>query len=263
MDVGYSDLRDDRKLKSQALLGILALTLGEKFATTPFKGVNRVATFANVLKHDVTFPSNPSVTRYADLVTRETTTCYLLNRTVFSITYSLCKSAVRKLLTKDEHKRLGSNAGASEIKLHKWFAPINWGLLRNERPPVSLDSGRQFLECEWLRVTPRQIVPAESNGVDAINFRTMRDSKSLDFDTHGVSPIKSSPELNLPCTDHLDEQDVIHAHAGNPSAQEPLTPGISTPKELTGEFKGLDEPDSKEENPFVEFNSVTRHFEEY
>lgn len=31
-----------------------------------------------------------------------------------------------------------------------------------------------------------QIVPAESNGVDAINFRTMRDSKSLDFDTHGV-----------------------------------------------------------------------------
>jgi len=36
--------------------------------------------------------------------------------------------------------------------------------------------------------TSQQIVPAESNGVDAINFRTMRDSNSLDFDTHGVSP---------------------------------------------------------------------------
>jgi protein-serine/threonine kinase len=142
-----------------------------------------VATFANVLKHDVTFPASPNVTRQ---VSRGFV--YLLRRRadICLGARSLCKSAIRKLLIKDEHKRLGSNAGASEIKLHKWFAPINWGLLRNEKPPVSnrLDyrSNRNLI----LRAT-LQIVPAESNGVDAINFRTMRDSKSLDFDTHGVS----------------------------------------------------------------------------
>jgi protein-serine/threonine kinase len=49
----------------------------------------------------------------------------------------MCKSAIRKLLIKDEHKRLGSNSGASEVKQHKWFATVNWGLLRHMTPPVS------------------------------------------------------------------------------------------------------------------------------
>ncbi len=31
-----------------------------------------------------------------------------------------------------------------------------------------------------------QIVPAESNGIDAINFRTMRESKSLDLNKHAM-----------------------------------------------------------------------------
>ena len=50
---------------------------------------------------------------------------------------SMCKSAIKKLLIKDEHKRLGSNSGASEVKQHKWFATVNWGLLRHMTPPVS------------------------------------------------------------------------------------------------------------------------------
>jgi hypothetical protein len=50
--------------------------------------------------------------------------------------YSLCKSAIKKLLIKDEHKRLGSNSGASEVKAHKWFTSVNWGLLRHMTPPV-------------------------------------------------------------------------------------------------------------------------------
>lgn len=52
-----------------------------------------------------------------------------------------CKSLIRKLLIKDEHKRLGSASGASEVKLHKWFASINWGLLRHQTPPVSCVNG--------------------------------------------------------------------------------------------------------------------------
>jgi protein-serine/threonine kinase len=106
------------------------------FGTTPFKGPNRHATFSNVLRHEVHFPDSPT-------------------------TSSLCRQIVRKLLVKDEHRRLGSQSGASEVKAHKWFAPLNWGLLRNSKPPI---------------------VPAATNGLDTVNFRNMKDSKSLDLD---------------------------------------------------------------------------------
>lgn len=117
---------------------------------------------------------------------------------------STCKSAIRKLLIKDEHKRLGSNSGASEVKQHKWFASISWGLLRHMTPPI---------------------IPAESNGIDAVNFRTMRDSKSIDF----------------------GDDDMIHAHAGQSVSD---SPGMLTPRELV-----------EDRNPFNEFSSVTRDFE--
>lgn len=48
-----------------------------------------------------------------------------------------CRDVITRLLDKDELKRLGSKSGASEVKQHKWFAKINWGLLRNTQPPVS------------------------------------------------------------------------------------------------------------------------------
>ena len=41
-----------------------------------------------------------------------------------------------RLLDKKEATRLGSKSGASEVKQHKWFAKMNWGLLRNSQPPV-------------------------------------------------------------------------------------------------------------------------------
>ncbi|KAL7415542.1 kinase-like domain-containing protein [Mrakia frigida] len=169
-------------------LGILVYEM--IFATTPFKGPNRNGTFANVLKHDVTFPDSPAVSNN-------------------------CKSCIRKLLCKEEIRRLGSQSGASEVKQHKWFLPINWGLLRNERPPI---------------------VPATSNGVDAVNFRHLRDSKSLDFED---GPVSSSQ--------------LIRGVAGQPSS--PGTPGFSTPKELGS-------PAEKEHNPFGEFTSVTKDYGE-
>ena len=46
------------------------------------------------------------------------------------------KDCVNRLLDKYERTRLGSKSGASEVKQHKWFGKINWGLLRNTRPPV-------------------------------------------------------------------------------------------------------------------------------
>ncbi len=53
---------------------------------------------------------------------------------------SACKDIITRLLDKREWTRLGSKSGASEVKQHKWFAKMNWGLLRNTQPPVSLPS---------------------------------------------------------------------------------------------------------------------------
>ncbi|OWZ57156.1 protein-serine/threonine kinase [Cryptococcus neoformans c45] len=200
-------------------LGILVYEM--IFATTPFKGPNRNATFANVMKNEVLFPETVPVS-------------------------SNCKSCIRKLLIKDENKRLGSASGASEVKQHRWFASVNWGLLRNMTPPI---------------------IPEESNGIDTINFRPLRESKSIDFDRDDITT------------------DIIHAKAGSPSVSGNATPGMLTPKELVqttsspspsgggaggvsghsssampipGSVRGYD----KEKNPFGEFSSVTRDFGE-
>ncbi|THG98563.1 hypothetical protein EW026_g3641 [Hermanssonia centrifuga] len=94
-------------------LGILIYEM--IYATTPFKGAERNDTFHNIMNLPVHFRETPKVS-------------------------SACKDAVTRLLDKRESTRLGSKSGASEVKQHKWFAKINWGLLRNTQPPVSPDS---------------------------------------------------------------------------------------------------------------------------
>lgn len=81
----------------------------------------------------------------------------------------------------------------------------------------------------------------------------MRDSKSLDFDKHGMVCPHFWSCLNIAAYSFI--QTIIQAQAGSPSAADPATPGILTPKELTVE--GAAEP-----NPFHEFTSVTREFDE-
>jgi len=70
-----------------------------------------------------------------------------------------------RLLDKDERTRLGSRSGASEVKQHKWFFKINWGLLRNTRPPI---------------------IPSLSSGHDAVNFRNLKESHSLHLEDQTV-----------------------------------------------------------------------------
>ncbi|KAL5488147.1 NRC2 [Sanghuangporus weigelae] len=120
-------------------LGILIYEM--IFATTPFKGSSRSKTFQNVLELPVGFPEHPKIT-------------------------SACKDVVIRLLDKSEARRLGSGSGASQVKQHKWFAKMNWGLLRNMTPPI---------------------VPATSNGLDAVNFRSIRESQSLQLEMQGVA----------------------------------------------------------------------------
>jgi len=109
-----------------------------QFGTTPFKGKNRNATFSNILRNEPPFPDFPS--RHP--------------------TSNLCKSLIRKLLCKDEHRRLGSHAGASDVKSHPFFRSTQWALLRHMRPPM---------------------IPTQGKGVDAVNFRSLKESESMDI----------------------------------------------------------------------------------
>lgn len=90
-------------------LGILIYEM--LFGFTPFKGANSNETFCNVLKNDVVFPNNNDVTR-------------------------VCKDLIKKLLCKNESKRLGSKMGAADIKRHPFFKKVEWSFLRNQEPPL-------------------------------------------------------------------------------------------------------------------------------
>jgi len=112
-------------------LGILIYEM--IYATTPFKGSQRDETFHNIRYQAVQFRDSPRMS-------------------------SAGKDCVNRLLDKHDRTRLGSKSGASEVKQHKWFGKINWGLLRNTRPPI---------------------IPSLSNGLDAVNFRHLKESNSL------------------------------------------------------------------------------------
>ncbi|KAI1792905.1 Pkinase-domain-containing protein [Ganoderma leucocontextum] len=141
-------------------LGILIYEM--IYATTPFKGAERNDTFHNILNLPVHFRDTPKVSHAG-------------------------KDIITRLLDKREWTRLGSKSGASEVKQHKWFAKINWGLLRNTQPPI---------------------VPTASNGVDAVNFRQMHESTSLQLEKQtSLTPIKAVAGSALPGSPGLGEND--------------------------------------------------------
>ena len=74
--------------------------------------------------------------------------------------HSLCKSLIRKLLIKDENRRLGARAGASDIKSHPFFRTTQWALIRHMKPPI---------------------VPNQGRGIDTVNFRNVKESESVDI----------------------------------------------------------------------------------
>jgi protein-serine/threonine kinase len=120
----------------------------KQFGTTPFKGQGRNETFSRILHCDVQFGEQPAP--YKSHVSNN------------------CKSLIRKLLHKDEHKRLGCRAGASDIKQNPFFKSINFALLRHCTPPI----------------TPLVQKP---NGIDALNFRKMPpENVSFDLETDDV-----------------------------------------------------------------------------
>jgi len=86
------------------------------------------------------------------------------------------------LLDKDERTRLGSRSGASEVKQHKWFSKVNWGLLRNSRPPVSFFLFFLHVVLMW------QITPVtRSSGGESGNLRHIKESNSLHLEEQSGS----------------------------------------------------------------------------
>lgn len=64
------------------------------------------------------------------------------------------------MLIKDENRRLGARAGASDIKVHPFFRTTQWALIRHMKPPI---------------------VPHAGRGIDTVNFRNVKESESVDI----------------------------------------------------------------------------------
>ncbi|EEQ88914.1 AGC/RSK/RSK-UNCLASSIFIED protein kinase, variant 2 [Blastomyces dermatitidis ER-3] len=127
-------------------LGILIYEM--LFGTTPFKGKSRNSTFANILRDEVPFPENSGSPQISNI----------------------CKSLIRKLLIKDETRRLGARAGASDVKTHPFFRTTQWALIRHMKPPM---------------------IPHQGRATDTINFRNVKESGSVDIG--GSSKAKGVP----------------------------------------------------------------------
>ncbi|CAO3700963.1 hypothetical protein G6F70_006440 [Rhizopus microsporus] len=137
-------------------LGILIYEM--LFGKTPFKGSGRNETFSRILHCDVQFPEQPSP--YKTQISNQ------------------AKNLVRKLLHKDENKRLGSRAGASDVKAHPFFKSINFALLRHCKPPI-------------------KPVVEKPNGIDAVNFRKMPpDNSSFDLESDDLLVTIQSDKSN-------------------------------------------------------------------
>ncbi|KAJ5397786.1 hypothetical protein N7509_005899 [Penicillium cosmopolitanum] len=130
-------------------LGILVYEM--LYGTTPFKGKNRNATFASILRDEVGFPEGSGAQQ----------------------TSTLCKSLIRKLLIKDETKRLGARAGASDVKTHPFFRSTQWALIRHMKPPMIPHQGRA--------------------GTDTVNFRNVKESASVDIGGTNTAKMEGVP----------------------------------------------------------------------
>lgn len=52
-----------------------------------------------------------------------------------SVSWCCLQDCIQQLLERDPEKRMGSKAGAEEIKAHPFFKDINWALIRHGSPP--------------------------------------------------------------------------------------------------------------------------------
>jgi protein-serine/threonine kinase len=192
-----------------------------QYATTPFKGTERNDTFANTRLIPVHFrqgfqSKHPNACGWFENVSNQlvgpgpTNVCdpQYLQGFYHPIAPVMRASHAVYLLEKNERRRLGSKSGASEVKQHKWFSKINWGLLRNTRSPVRSSiqrSNSTSAKLEWA--TDRgifQIIPSLSQGHDAVNFRHIGEPNSLHLEDQGGGGLHNTPGPGLSADDGLD-----------------------------------------------------------
>ncbi len=82
---------------------------------------------------------------------------------------------MRDLLVKDEFRRLGSRAGAGDVKNHLFFKNVQWALLRNSQPPIIPVLSRSCGEKK-----------DEPDALGLCNFRNLRESESLELENEIV-----------------------------------------------------------------------------
>ncbi|KAI7863733.1 kinase-like domain-containing protein [Spinellus fusiger] len=130
-------------------LGILIYEM--LYSTTPFKGATRNDTFSKIVSRHVVFPDKGSVYSRQQRSPMEPQ----------AVSHG-CKQLIRRLLDKKEETRLGSCAGASEVKAHPFFRSLKFALLRNMTPPI---------------------VPGMEAAHTSLEQATMHDSMSLEMDS--------------------------------------------------------------------------------
>jgi len=59
------------------------------------------------------------------------------------------KDIIIKLLIKDPTKRLGTKGEAEEIKMHPWFASINWNDLYNKKLEAQFKPKLKKMRWMW------------------------------------------------------------------------------------------------------------------
>ncbi|CAO3679398.1 hypothetical protein G6F70_003434 [Rhizopus microsporus] len=154
-------------------LGILIYEM--LYGTTPFKGYNRNETFSNIIKMDISFPATKR------------------NKEPQAVSYH-CKSLIKQLLAKQENRRLGSKAGASEVKAHPFFKPIKFALLRHMTPPIIPGSNfdvplycQKESECRESSITEEERCTSLSLQDPFAKFNSVTLYHEGDSDTETVS----------------------------------------------------------------------------
>jgi protein-serine/threonine kinase len=134
--------------------------------------------------------------------------------------HSLCKQLIRKLLTKDELRRLGSRAGASDIKAHPFFRPTQWALLRHAKPPIIPHQGKSGIDTINFRNVK------ESHSVDLSSSKTLKAPKGVPLDSGLRTPGEEAPdpfeEFNSVTLHHEGDDFMFH----EPPARDPRWEGV-------------------------------------
>ncbi|CAB4255435.1 similar to Saccharomyces cerevisiae YCR091W KIN82 Putative serine/threonine protein kinase implicated in the regulation of phospholipid asymmetry through the activation of phospholipid translocases (flippases) Lem3p-Dnf1p/Dnf2p [Maudiozyma barnettii] len=142
-------------------LGILIYEM--LFGMTPFKGADTNKTFSNILKNDITFPNNNDISRH-------------------------CKDLIKKLLCKNESKRLGCKMGAADIKRHPFFKKVQWSFLRNQEPPLIpklTENGFDFVATSAKNKKIKNMPSKKSQ--DGTNTDKPNDESKIDYSKIDIS----------------------------------------------------------------------------